>query len=360
MPSLDDLIGVLDQIAPPSIASPDDRSGLQIGDRHKQVHKVCVAVDPCGVVIDRAIERNADVLIAHHPLIYNPLRSVDFSNHIAALVSRLIKADVALFVMHTNFDSSPGGVNDILAQLLGLTDTDVLLAKREDHLHKIVVFVPEADVERVRNAMADAGAGRIGQYTHCSFRSPGIGSFVPLAAAQPYVGSVGKLEEVEEYRLEMICAGSWLDEVISAMLAAHPYDEVAFDVYRLANEPIAYGYGRVGNLNGDTTFKEYAEMVIKTLDVKWPKVYGEARRVIRRVAVCSGGGSSLYDDAIRAGADVYIAGDMRHHDIVDALDRGLCIIDAGHFETEKPGMVELANILRRIYPDGRPQIDYVE
>jgi len=360
MVNITDLIFELESIAPPELADADDRIGLQVGDRNADIQKVCVSVDTSSSVINLAIEKEADILVAHHPLIYNPLQTVTTSSPVSESVAKLIRANTALFVMHTNYDTAPGGVNDVLAARLGVFDTTPLTNRRQDKFYKIAVFIPDEAVERVRNAMADAGAGRIGQYTHCSFRTPGIGSFVPLSAAQPYIGTADKLEEVEEYRLEMICTGSWLEGVIEEMIDKHPYDEVAYDVYELANEPIVYGYGRIGKLEKEVTLSEFFDRTKTALDVRFPKLFGDSTRLIKNVALCGGGGSSLFQEAASAGADVYVTGDTKHHDVLNALDLNLAIIDAGHFETEKPGMMALTQRLKTIFTGNGLEIEYIE
>lgn len=360
MPTVADLIKELNRVAPPQLADDGDPIGLHVGDPSAEVSAVCLAVDPSNAVVDAAIERGADLVVTHHPLIYRPLASLVAGDPVAERVTRLVRAGVALFVMHTNFDTVQGGTNDVLAEMLGVVDTSPLTNRRQDKLHKIAVFVPQEALEVVRDAMAEAGAGRIGQYTHCSFRAQGVGSFAPTSTAKPYVGSAGKLEEVSEYRLEMLCAGSCLAPVIAAMVEKHPYEEVAYDVYELANTPVVHGYGRVGRLARETTLGELAELVTSALSVRYPRVYGDPGRVVSRVALCSGGGASLFREAAASGADVYITGDTTHHNTGDALDLGLALIDAGHFETEKPGMVSLADRLKDTFAAGPMTIDYVE
>lgn len=345
MPSVAEVIARLDEIAPPWMADEGDAIGLQVGDRDRQARRVCTAVDPSAEVVDLALHERADLLVTHHPLIHSPLKSLAAGEPVADRVLKLARANAALYVMHTNYDTVPGGVNEALAEKLGVVETSPLTTRRRDRYHKVVVFVPEEAVEQVRNAMAEAGAGRIGHYTHCSFRARGVGSFLPEAEAKPHLGTAGKLEEVDEWRLEMICTGSALDAVLSAMRENHPYEEVAYDVYELANEPVKLGYGRVGVLPMQTTLGEFAEHVRNVLDVRFPKMAGDPEKRIRKVALCSGGGASLYREAAGAGADVYVTGDWRHHDILSATDLGLAVIDAGHFETEKPGMVALAERL---------------
>lgn len=358
MHTVADIIEELEGIAPPHLADAEDRIGLQVGDHAMEVRKLCVSVDTSVTVVNALIDRGADLLIAHHPLIYQPLASVTPSDPVAKRVMQLIKANAACYVMHTNYDTVPGGINDVLASKLGVLGCQPLTTRKTDPFVKVVVFVPEESVEHVRNAMAEAGAGVIGQYTHCSFRVMGTGSFVPLPMAQPYIGNIGKLEEVEEYRLEMVCAGSWRDYVIAAMLENHPYDEVAYDVYELANEPIQYGYGRVGTLEETTSLHNFAERVKNTLGLEYAKVSGDPNKPVQRIALCGGGGSSLYKEAAQAGADVYVTGDTKHHDMLDADALGLAMIDAGHFESEKPGMVALAERLTKTFVD--LEIEYIE
>jgi len=360
MRTVGSIVEELEALAPPQLADDGDPIGLQVGDRSREVKRVCVSVDTSPPVVDRAIQAKADMLVAHHPLIYTPLKAVAEGDPVASSVAKLIRVNAALFVMHTNYDTVPGGVNDVLAAKLGVVNVSPLTNRRQDKLFKIVVFVPEESIGQVRDAMAQAGAGVIGEYTHCSFRTPGTGSFVPLPAAQPYVGDIGKLEEVSEYHLEMICAGSRLDQVVAEMIDKHPYDEVAYDIYELANKPVAHGYGRIGVLEAAMTFGEFADKVISTLDVRYPKVFGDPKRAVGRVALCGGGASSLYREAARLGADVFVTGDTKHHDILDAAALGVSIVDAGHFETERPGMVALAERLERMFAESGLEIEYIE
>ncbi|MCX6344018.1 MAG: Nif3-like dinuclear metal center hexameric protein [Armatimonadetes bacterium] len=357
---ISDLILDLETIAPIDLAEVGDKIGLQVGNSSSDVQRVCICLDVTDDIIQKAIDRQAELIVAHHPLIRAPLDSVTDDGPVSRRVLKLIRANVAIYVMHTNFDAAPGGTNDVLADMFGMTDCSPLVINKRDSLYKIAVFVPEEHVSAVRDEMADAGAGRIGQYTHCSFRTLGTGSFVPLPTAQPYIGGSEKLEEVAEYKLEMVCVGSWLDDVLSAMVAKHPYDEVAYDVYELANDPIEYGYGRVGNLKTETTLDAFAELVRKCLKPKYMKVEGDNNKPIRRVALCSGSGSGLYKEAARAHADLYLTGDTKHHDILDANALGLAIIDAGHYDTETPAMRLLAQRLQKAYAGSPIEFEYID
>lgn len=359
MLTVGDVIRQLERIAPSWMAEPNDAIGLQIGDPSTSVERICVAVDPSESVVDKSISRGAELLVTHHPLIRNPLKSLTKRDPIAERAVRIAQANVALYVMHTNYDCVPGGVSDVLARRLKLTNVQPLCHARGDEYYKVVVFVPEEALATVRNAMAQAGAGRIGEYSCCSFRTRGIGSFMPEEGARPYIGSAGRLEEVEEWRLEMLCTHSVLADVLSAMRENHPYEEVAYDIYPLANEAPKVGLGRVGDLECEMRLGEYADFVQRELEVRFPRLFGDPERLVKRVAVCGGNGSSLYKEALSAGADVYVTGDWRYHDVQTALAMGLSIIDAGHFETEKPAVVALAERLAQDFV-GRAAVEYIE
>lgn len=354
------VIQELEAIAPPQMADADDPIGLQVGDPAAEIRRICVSVDVTPQLVAQVAGRAADLLVAHHPLIYKPLRSLAEDDPVCASVVKLVRANAALYVMHTNYDTAPGGTNDVLADLIGVRDTRPLTNRHQDRLYKICVFVPEEAVSRVRDAMAEAGAGRIGNYSHCSFRSRGTGTFVPLAGARPYLGEVGQMEEADEYRLEMLCAGSVRDQVVSALLESHPYEEVAYDIYELANQPASFGYGRVGRLDAPTRLRDFAERVRKALNVGCLKVAGDPDAQVESVALCSGGGSSLCREAVESGAQVYLTGDTKHHDLLAATAHGLAVIDAGHFETEKPGMVALAERLASSPLAAGLQVEYIE
>jgi dinuclear metal center YbgI/SA1388 family protein len=361
MPTVSDIITQLDQIAPPHLAETGDPIGLHVGSRTNEVRKVRVCVDTCPRVVDAALAQGADLIVSHHPLIYTPLKSITDGDPVAGTAAKLVRANASLFALHTNFDSAPGGINDALASRLGLRETVVMVPRALEQFYKIVVFVPEEALDQVRDIMAEAGAGVIGNYTCCSYRTLGAGTFVPNEQAQPYIGNHGSLEEVEEYRLEMLCSESRREAVIAALLAAHPYEEPAYDIYLLANQPTggqSCGFGRVGNLPEPASLADFAAFVRGALQLAHLKLSGDPDKLITRVAVMGGGGSGYYPDAIRLGAEVYVTGDTKHHDILTAEALGLAMIDAGHFETERPGVIELAARLSASFPE--VEVAYIE
>ncbi|MEL7632287.1 MULTISPECIES: Nif3-like dinuclear metal center hexameric protein [Sporomusa] len=331
-----DIIAGLEQLAPGYLVEDWDNVGLLVGSPEQTIHKVSVALDVDMAVISEAIAAGADMIVAHHPLIFKKISQLRTDLPLGSMLSALIKHGIAVYTAHTNLDSAPGGVNDVLARKLNLLAIAPLTTVYQEPLHKLAVFVPASHVEQVRMAMTEAGAGHIGNYSHCTFQTQGIGTFLPLAGTAPFIGEQGKLEFVEEYRLETIVAKSRRSEVIAAMLAAHPYEEVAYDEYVLKNSGLRHGLGRVGRLTEPMPLAEFIQKVKTALAVEAIKVAGPADAVINTVAVCGGSGASLIEAASKAGADVLVTGDVKYHDAQQAIAEGMVIIDAGHFATEQP------------------------
>jgi len=348
---LADIIKALEAIAPPRLADEGDKIGLQVGDLSAEITKAVVAVDPTDVTVDYAINSGAELLICHHPLIFTSLETLASGNPVQDKAIKLIKAGTVLYVMHTNFDSTEGGINDVLAERLGVSITGLLTERRRERKLKLAVFSPPEAVNGLRDAMAEAGAGIIGNYTHCSFRTEGTGTFIPLPEANPYVGEIGSLQEEKEYRLEMIVPEWKLSRVLDAMFSKHPYEEVAYDIYPLENKPISYGYGRIGRIERQMKLSDFREKVEEVLGARQIRMIGSPDKPVQVVALCGGGGKRLIPDAYRAGADVYVTGDIGHHDFLDADALGLAVIDAGHYETERPGMEALAHRLSKQFAE---------
>lgn len=355
-----DIIAFIERLAPPDLAERDDPTGFHVGDPAAQVTRIAVAVDACPETVDAASALGANLLVSHHPLIYYPLKRVVATDETGDAVLRAVRAGLSVYSAHTNWDAAPGGINDTLAERLGLTDTKLLATTSTEPFYKVVVFVPDEAMEAVRAAMCESG-GHIGNYSDCSFRTRGAGTFKPLDGAKPYVGETGKLEQADEWRLETLSPARALPRVIEAMLAAHPYEEVAYDVYPLGNEPKKFGFGRVGVLEKPRTLADFRTLVETALCCPgFARVTGDPKRAIRTVAVCGGAGDSLLEDAARARADVYVTGDVRNHAMVSARWHGMAVIDAGHFETEKPGMEVLAQALSDEFSHDKIEVHYVD
>jgi len=332
-----DLFALVEELAPLGLAEEWDNPGLQLGDPEAEVSRVLVALDADAEVCREAGEKGAQLLICHHPLLFKPVQRIRTDLPRGALLACLLRAGIIVYAAHTNLDNAGGGVNDALAARLGLREVEVLRTTHREKYFKLVVFVPVTHTEAVRSALGKAGAGWIGNYSECTFQVPGTGTFRPLEGASPFIGKMGELEYVEEIRLETILPAGLAGPAVKAMLAAHPYEEVAYDLYPLANEGPARGTGRVGVPAGPgpISFAGFTEYVKNTLGVKNVRCGGDPTRQIRRVAVCAGAGAELWPDALAAGADVLVTGDVGYHAAKDMLAAGLNWIDAGHYGTEK-------------------------
>ena len=340
------ILDAMEQLAPHTLAASWDAIGLQIGSPEQAVDCILVALDVSEATVAEAIAEKANLIISHHPAIFKPLNAIRTDSVQGLRLQTLLKHDIALFSAHTNLDIADGGVNDILARRLKLEGARILRASSWERLVKLAVFIPDTHVEAVRQAVSKAGAGHIGNYSHCTFQAAGTGTFLPLAGTAPYLGEQGKLEYVSEYRLETIMPEPIVKQVVAAMLAAHPYEEVAYDLYPLHNQGTGFGLGRIGELAEAASLRKLAAEVRDLLGAGYVRFAGDPQKNIVRVAVCGGSGSDLIDDAVQAGADVLITGDIKYHEAQQALSAGLGLIDAGHFFTEKPVVDALAGYLQ--------------
>lgn len=340
-----DIGTIVESWAPPSIAWERDNIGLQVGEPGRRVRAVVVALDVTDAVIEEARAQRADLIICHHPLLFHPLRSVDPGERTGRMVDALLRHRIALYAAHTNLDFMAGGVSFSLAEAIGLENA-VVLSPSAGRRRKIVTFVPRDHAESVRSAMASAGAGEIGAYSSCSFSSEGTGTFKGAAHSAPYVGTAGVLEEVEELRLEM-AADEWnVSRILAALCKAHPYEEPAFDVYRLEDAAGAAGEGAIGTLKRPLTLRRFLARLRSSLGVPALRYCGEPSRKIATVAVCGGSGSDLLGAALARGADAFVTADIRYHAFQEP-DGRMALIDAGHYETELPSVRRLARALSR-------------
>ncbi len=292
-----------------------------------------VALDPLPQVIALALEQQCQLLVTHHPLIFSPLRQITTSTGVGASLLQAARGGLALLAMHTNYDAAKDGLNDLLASRIGLEQTRPLRVTSRDELVKLVVFVPTEQFASVRTALLPH-AESIGNYRDCSFSAAGEGTFLPLAGAQPAIGTVGRLETVAEQRLELLVQRNLLPKAIRTLLTVHPYEEPAFDCYPLLNETAPQGLGRIGSLPEPVALADWAATAARQLECGTIRFVGEPSRLIRKIALCSGSGASLLRDAVRAGADVLLTGDIKYHDAREAEAQGLALVDAGHFGTE--------------------------
>jgi len=345
---LKDIAKFLEEFAPLKLQESYDNSGLLIGSHDLEINKAIITLDVTDDVLNEAITKKCELVIAHHPLIFKGLKSLTGKNYVEKLVVKAIKNDIAIYAIHTNLDNIKNGVNGKLAEMLGLINTRILVAERND-LKKLVTFCPHDHSEKVRTAMFNAGAGQIGNYNCCSYNLEGEGTFRAMEGTKPYVGKVGEIHFEKETRIETIVPDYKLGKVIKAMLDAHPYEEVAYDVYPLDNANPTTGAGMIGELPKETDAGEFLLNVKEILNSKVLKFNSTIERKIKKVAFCGGSGSFLIDSAFHSGADLFITGDVKYHDFFDHQEK-MIIVDAGHYETEQFTKELLYAILKEKFP----------
>jgi len=352
MATVGDVLAALDLLAPRAKAAGWDAVGLQVGDPAAAAVSVAVCHEVTTEVVSSLERDPVDLLIAYHPLLFHPTRSFVAGSAAPGRAFRLARAGVALGVVHTAYDVAPGGCSDALANALGLTQTRGFGPAWGADAVKIVTFVPPDRADDVAAAMAASGAGDIGNYTACSFRSEGTGSFLAGPGTAPMAGEVGAFNSELEIRLEMVAPAGLADLVVAALVAAHPYEEPAFDVYGVQGN--AGMIGRIGDVI-PVTLGDLATHVGEVLETA-PEVAGDRESTVSRVAVVPGSGGSFIE-AVAQDTDVLVTGDVSHHAARRALDAGLAVIDAGHVPTERPGVRNLYAAVSRVFAGARVMTD---
>ena len=347
-PTLADVVATLDRLYPPSLAESWDAVGLVTGDPEQPVRRVLFAVDPMRAVVDEAIGWDADLVVAHHPLLLRGVNSVAATTPKGRLVHDLIASGTALHVCHTNADNANPGVSDALAAALGLRDLRPLKPLPADAMDKLVVFVPVDEAAALIDALADSGAGRIGEYERCAWSTTGEGTFRPLAGANPTLGDVGAVVRVTEARVEMVLPRHRRRAVVEALRAAHSYEEPAYDVFELAALPGNTGGGRVGVLPEPEPLRDFAARVAAALPATehGVRVSGDPSRQISAVAVVGGAGDSEFDRVRAAGVDAYVTADLRHHPATEARAYDApALVDVAHWASEWPWLADAERLL---------------
>jgi dinuclear metal center YbgI/SA1388 family protein len=346
---ISDVIAFLESLAHPSLQEHYDNAGLIIGDKNWQCKGIVCSLDATEEVVKEAVARNCNLVVAHHPIIFGGLKKINGKNYVERTVITAIKSDIAIYAIHTNLDNVVHGVNGKICELLGLQSISILSPK-ESTLKKLFTFVPVEKAEQVRNAIFQAGGGKIGNYAECSFNSEGSGTFKAKKGARPYVGEIEKQHQEKELKIEVIFP-SWLEiAVISAMKAAHPYEEVAYDVINLANKQQNVGSGAIGELPNSMNENDVLNKIRQTFDLEVIRHTALLNKPVRKIAVCGGAGSFLVSTALAAGADMYITADMKYHEFFDASGR-MVIADIGHYESEQFTVELLAEILEQKFPN---------
>jgi dinuclear metal center YbgI/SA1388 family protein len=328
-----EIVSALDDFAPLQYQEEYDNSGLLIGDPETETNAILCSLDINENVIDEAIEKGTNLIIAHHPLIFGGVRQITGKTSVEKVIIRAIKEDIAIVAAHTNMDNIYNGVNKKICDKINLKNCKILDAKK-NLLYKLVTFVPEKQAGKVRDAIFTAGAGFIGDYDCCSFNIKGEGSFRGLEGTNPYVGKKGEIHFENEIRIETILPKNILNSVLSAMIKAHPYEEVAYDIYPLANVNHKIGAGMIGNLENPVSATEFLERLKKVFQTQIIRHSNSSKNKISKVAVCGGSGSFLIETAIRKGADAFVTGDIKYHQFFDYSGQ-MMIADIGHYESEQ-------------------------
>ncbi len=335
-----EIIKYLEHWAPKETAWERDNVGLQVGSGEREIENIFLCLDVTPSAVDEAVRKSCSLIISHHPLFFNALKRISTDRDSRSqVIEKLIKNDITLYSAHTNLDYTRGGVSFRLAQQLGLNDID-FLSRLSSNQVKLVVFIPEESLEKVSEAVFNAGGGLIGEYSDCSFRIPGKGTFRGSDKTKPVAGTKEVFETVNEVRLEVLVDSWKLKNVLSDMLKVHPYEEPAYDIYPLMNENVNHGVGAVGTLHSAMSTDEFLTYVSSKLKLKDFRYSGRGKKKIKTVAVCGGSGSEYINDAVRAGADAYITADVKYHTFQEA-EEDILLIDAGHYETEIFAMDEV-------------------
>jgi dinuclear metal center YbgI/SA1388 family protein len=344
MITIGDVVRYLDDLAPPAYQEDYDNSGLLTGDPSLTVSSVVVTLDCTEEVVHEAIGLGANLIIAHHPIVFRGLKRLTGRNYVERTVIKAIKHDIAIFAIHTNLDNVYMGVNRKIAEQIGLKNLKILEPRKET-LAKLVTFIPKDNADAVLSALHEAGAGNVGNYKNCSFTVEGTGTFMPTGDAQPHIGGIDIQEKVNEVRAELIFPIYLKGRVLEALRASHPYEQVAYYITELVNDNQEVGSGMVGDLEVEEEPIEFLQRLKTSMYTNCVRHTPIVRPVVKRVAVCGGSGSFLLPAAIRSGADVFVSADFKYHEFFDS-DGKIIIADIGHYESEQFTKELISEILR--------------
>jgi len=342
------IISFLESLANPSLQEHYDNAGLIAGNADWDCKGIICSLDATEEVIKEAIAKNCNLVVAHHPIIFGGLKKINGKNYVEKTIITAIKNDVAIYAIHTNLDNVVEGVNGKIATMIGLQNVSVLSAK-ENTLKKLFTFVPADKAEKVRNAIFDSGGGQIGNYSECSFNAEGTGTFKAGKGTDPYVGNIGEQHHEKEIKIEVIIPSYLESKIVASMKAAHPYEEVAYDVVALSNRHPQIGSGIIGELSqpmDEEAFLNHLKSVFKLKIIRHTQLAG---RPIKKVALCGGASSFLISSALRSGANIYITADIKYHEFFDANGK-MIIADIGHYESEQFTINLLQEVLEQKFP----------
>ncbi len=328
-----EITGHIESFAPLSYQESYDNAGLQTGHPDQEVTAVLICIDITDAVIEEALRLEANLIISHHPLIFSGLKKLTGSNYTERLVIEAIRQNLSIYAAHTNLDAVHTGVNHKMGEKLGLKNTGILVPMA-DHLRKLVFFVPADHADTVRQDIFKAGAGHIGAYDMCSFSAPGEGTFRGSEESDPFVGEKGNMHTEPEYRVETIFPKERENQIIRALIRSHPYEEVAYDIYPLANKYDRAGSGAIGELEKPLDEQSFLRLLKERFNTSVIRHTGLLDKKIKRIALCGGSGSFLLSRAITSGADAFVSGDFKYHQFFDA-DSRILVADIGHYESEQ-------------------------
>lgn len=346
---IQEIISYLDSVAPPSLQESYDNAGLLTGNHSWECTGIITTLDATEEVVQEAVEKKCNLIVAHHPIIFNGLKKITGKNYVEQTIIAAIKNDIAVYAIHTNLDNVLHGVNAAMADKLGLINRSILQPKNNT-LKKLFTFVPVDHAEKVRSAIFNAGGGHISNYSECSFNTNGLGTFKPGEGTNPFIGTVGERHTEEEVKIEMIFPAWQQAHVVQAMIQAHPYEEVAYDIVSLDNQNQHVGSGLLGFLPvsmPETDFLEFIKNRFNLSVIRHTPLLG---KMVTKIALCGGAGSFLTGAAVAAHADFYITGDVKYHEFFDANGR-LVIADIGHYESEQFSTDLLFDLLSQKFPN---------
>lgn len=355
-----EIIQIFESWSPKKYACmPNDPIGLAIGTLNKPVSKVLVTLDVTHEVVDEAIEKGCELIIAHHPPIFRKLANLRTDNPQGALYEKCLKNDIAVYAAHTNLDVAPGGVNDLLADALLLQERRILEHSYNEKMMKLAVFVPKNEAENMRQALAKAGAGQIGNYDSCSYTLAGEGRFRALQGANPTIGEIGSIHVEQEDKVEVVFPQSMKNKILKAMLNTHSYEEPAYDLFTMDVMTNEQGLGRIGKLSQPMTLQDFAKFVKAQLNVPCVRVVGPLDGMVHKVAVIGGDGNKYIHTAKFAGADVFVTGDIGFHMAQEAEVQGLSIVDPGH-HVEKVMIKGVAEKMTAFCADKKLPVEFIQ
>lgn len=328
-----DVISKIEDFAPPAYQESYDNAGLIVGNSEQEVSGVLITLDTTEEIVDEAIEKGANLIVSHHPIVFSGLKRFNGRNYIERTVIKAIKNDIAIYAAHTNLDSVIGGVNTKIAEKIGLKNVQILSPKKEQ-LQKLVFTVPIANAEKVRTAIFEAGAGHIGNYDCCSFNVECKGTFRASENTNPYVGEKGKIHTEEEIKIETIFPKYLQNKIVKSLINSHPYEEVAYDIYSLENSLNTVGIGVIGELENPEIEMDFLKKLKQIFEAQGIKYTNLLNKKIKKVAICGGAGSFLLRTAIAQKADIFVSGDFKYHQYFDAEEQ-IVIADIGHYESEQ-------------------------